>query len=127
MHIIQTVIVKQILTENSKASLIESFQQRHQQLTKEIEQLKFERKKFEKNTKQTKSISNQFIKEMTNREEKLKLLDFQINQIHMLPLGSEIKDKEVQGLIEVKPGDKWDEAIQYKTIIVKDGIIQEIR
>jgi hypothetical protein len=128
MQIIQTVIVKQILTEKSKASLIESFQQKQQQFIKEIEQLRFEMKKFEKSMKQTKvTINNQYHKEIINREEKLKLLDFQISQIHMLPLGSELKEKETQGLIEVNPGDNWNEVIQPKTIVVKEGIIQEIR
>ncbi|MFC4320206.1 YlqD family protein [Litchfieldia salsa] len=128
MKIIQTVIVKQILTENSKSSLLESFQQKQQQLKKELEQLKFELKKFDKSVKQNKvTINNQYHKEMTNREEKMKLLDFQISQIHMLPLGSELKEKEVQALVEVSPGDNWNEIMQAKTIIVKEGIIQEIR
>ena len=36
------------------------------------------------------------------RKEKIKLLEFQIEQLHILPLGSEIKEKEVQALVECK-------------------------
>jgi hypothetical protein len=45
----------------------------------------------------------------------------------MLPLGSELKDKEVEAIVDINVGDKWDEHINESTIIVKDGIIAEIR
>lgn len=61
------------------------------------------------------------------RQEKIKLLDFQCEQLHMLPLGSELKETEVQALIDVNVGDRWDELVNGKTIIIKDGIVAEIR
>ena len=30
-----------------------------------------------------------------------------MEQLHMLPLGSELKEKEVQALVEVQIGDRW--------------------
>ena len=57
----------------------------------------------------------------------IKLLDFQIEQLHILPLGSEIKETELQGIVEINEGDHWDEFLSGKTIIVKDGIVAEIR
>ncbi|WP_078547176.1 YlqD family protein [Litchfieldia alkalitelluris] len=128
MQIIQTVIVKQILTENSKSELLDSSQLKKQQLQKEIEQLKFERRKLEKIKKVVNTSANgSYDKEMKSRAEKIKILDFQMDQIHMLPIGSEIKEKEIQGLVEVVPGDNWDQLQAFKTIIIKDGIVQEIR
>jgi hypothetical protein len=44
-----------------------------------------------------------------------------------LPLGSEIKEKEVQALVDVNVGDSWDQITKEQMIIVKDGIIIEIR
>jgi hypothetical protein len=59
--------------------------------------------------------------------EKEKLIEFQVEQLHMLPLGSELKEKEVQALVEIKIGDIWDGRIGQPTIIIKDGIIEDIR
>ncbi len=121
-------MVKQILTEKSKSSLLESLQVKKQQLQKECEQLKFEMKKNERNIKPHSSkLKTYYNKEIDARKEKIKLLDFQVDQIHILPLGSELKEKDVQALVEIKPGDNWEEINRTKTIVIKEGIIEDIR
>lgn len=128
MQIIQTVVVKQILTETSKQKLLETYFARKLQMQKEYQQLQFELKKLEKNNKYQQSVlKKHFEKELQKRQEKEKLLEFQIEQLHMLPIGSELKEKEVQALVEIKVGDVWDERMSQPTIIIKDGIIEEIR
>ncbi|MBV7503759.1 YlqD family protein [Bacillus sp. sid0103] len=128
MQIIQTVVVKQILTEDSKKKLFDQYEARKLQLQREKSQLQFELKRMEK----TKNFSpgtlkNHFEKEINKRLEKEKLLEFQIEQLHMLPLGSELKEKEIQALIEVKVGDSWTDRLGQPEIIIKDGVIEEIR
>jgi len=128
MQIIQTVVVKQILTENSKKNLFENFQAQKLQLQKERDQLQFEMKRLEKTKNFTpNALKKQFEKELQMRQDKEKLLEFQIEQLHMLPLGSELKEKEVQAIIEVKVGDSWNERQGQPEIIIKNGIIEEIR
>jgi hypothetical protein len=128
MKILQTVVVKQILTENSKNKLHEKYSARKLQLQKECDQLHFELKRLEKTKKfQIGGLKSHFEKEMEKRQEKEKLLDFQIEQLELLPLGSELKEKEVQALIEVKVGDNWEEKLGQPTILIRDGIIAEIR
>lgn len=128
MEIIKNIVVKQILTEASKHALADKFQLQIEQLQKEIEQLRFEMKKFEKTKKaQTPTILGQIDKEITNRKDKCKLLQFQLEQLEILPLGSELKEAEVQGIIEVNVGDNWEEYVKDRMIIIKDGIITEIR
>ncbi|KAB2335397.1 MULTISPECIES: YlqD family protein [Bacillaceae] len=128
MKLIQTVTIKQVLTETTKKQLETEYDTERQQLLKEIDQLHFEMKKLEKTKKyQVGSLRNQFEKEIQKRAEKEKLLDFQIQQLHMLPLGSEIKSDEVQALLEIKEGDRWDSFQEKKYIIIKDGIVDEIR
>ncbi|THE14448.1 hypothetical protein E1I69_04025 [Bacillus timonensis] len=128
MKIIQTVEVKQILTQNSKAKLLGSFQTNKHQLLKECDQLIFEHKKMEKQKKfDSAKIKLYFTNEIELRQEKIKQLEFQIEQIHMLPLGSEIKEKEVQSLIDINVGDNWDEVTSARTIVIKEGIVEEIR
>jgi YlqD protein len=128
LQIIQTVVVKQILTEDSKKKLFNQYEAKKIQLQRENSQLQFELKRMEKNKNfSPAALKNHFEKEINKRLEKEKLLDFQIEQLHMLPLGSELKEKEVQALIEVKVGDSWDERLGHPEIVIKDGIIEEIR
>ncbi len=108
--------------------LLESYEKNKQQLKKECEQLQFELKKLEKQKRfQPNNIRMHFEKEIQKREEKAKLLDFQIEQLHILPLGSELKEKEVNAIIDIEVGDRWEAVQKEKTIIIKDGIIDEIR
>lgn len=128
MKILQNVEVKQIVTEKSKQRLLEKYDQNKCVLQKEIDQLQFEWKKTDKTKKfNTMDLKVKFEKEIHHRQEKLKLLDFQIEQLHMLPLGSELKEKEVQAIIDIKVGDPWDESIGNTAIIIKDGRVEEIR
>ena len=128
MKILQTVSVKQVLTESSKNQLLEKYQNQAYQLRKELDQLKFEMKKLEKTKKlQPVSLKAHFEKEMTSRSEKLKLLDYKMEQLDVLPVGSELKEREVQGLVDVEVGSNWEELTKTKTIIVKDGLVIEIR
>jgi hypothetical protein len=128
LKVLQTIIVKQVLTEKSKERIRQTYHSRRQQLQKECDQLKFELKRLEKAKKfPPETLKNHFEKEIRSHMEKIKLLDFQIEQLHILPLGSEIKETELQGLAEINEGDQWDEFLSGKTIIVKDGIVAEIR
>jgi hypothetical protein len=128
MQLIQTVIVKQILTEQSKQKLLNKYFAGKLQMQKEYEQLQFELKKLEKAKKyQASALKTHFEKELEKRLDKEKLYEFQIEQLHMLPLGSELKEKEVQSLVEVNVGDNWEEVTEQRTIIIKNGMIEEIR
>ncbi len=128
MQLIQTVVVKQILTENSKQQLFDQYQDRRRQLQKECDQLQFELKRLEKTkTFSPGKLKQHFENEVQMRKEKIKLVEFQMEQLHILPLGSELKEKEVQALVEVNIGDVWDDSSRQPTIIIKDGIIEDIR
>ncbi len=128
MRILQTVSVKQILTETSKNNLLEKFKHNKQQLKKECDQLLFEMRKMERTRKMVSgSLKSQFDKEIDIRKEKVKLIEFQMEQLEILPLGSELHDQEVQAIIDVQVGDNWNEINNGKTIVVKDGIVTEIR
>jgi len=128
MQIIQTVVVKQILTENSKQQLFDQYQGRKRQLQKECDQLQFEFKRIEKTKVHSSALlKKHFEKELESRREKIKLLDFQMEQLHILPIGSELKEKEVKALIDVKVGDLWDDSKVQPAILIEDGIVKEIR
>jgi hypothetical protein len=128
MKLLQSVVVKQVLTEKSKGELQDKYHTNRLQLQKECDQLRFELKKLEKEKKfQQQSLKRQFEQEIQRRQEKVKLIDFQLEQLHMLPLGSELKEKEVQALIDVEVGANWSDITRGRTIVIKDDIVQEIR
>ncbi|TYR82697.1 hypothetical protein FZC66_03640 [Priestia megaterium] len=128
MQIIQKVVVKQIVTEASKQTLYTRFLNRKQDLQKEIEQLRFQMKQMEKTKKaQTSLLYTQFEKERSSRLEKIEVIDFQIEQLNKLALGSELVESEMDALIEVRVGDNWHQLKKKKEIVIKDGIVVEIR
>jgi len=126
MKILHPITVKQILTEKSKEKLLQKFLKKKQQLERECDQLYFQLKKIEK-VKSNRLLVSQYKNEIEKRKEKIKLTEFQLEQIHILPLGSELKETEVNGIIEVKEGDNWEEIMKERIIVIKDGIVQEIR
>jgi vacuolar-type H+-ATPase subunit I/STV1 len=128
MEIIQKVVIKQVLTEKSKKLLYQKYTEKIHKLEKECAQLQFEQKKVEKENKFSPSqVRSYFGKEIDKRKEKIKQLQFQRQQLDILPLGSEIKEQELETLVNVEIGDRWDEVAKGKTIIVKDGMIIDIR
>ncbi len=128
MKILQTISVKQVLTDNSKNQLLDKYTRQAYQLQKEIDQLKFEMRKLEKTKKiQPVSLKMHFEKEMSARSEKMKLLQYKMEQLDILPIGSELNDKEVQALVDVEIGTDWEVLTRQKTIIVTDGKVTEIR
>ncbi|MFJ5622139.1 YlqD family protein [Peribacillus loiseleuriae] len=128
MKIIKSVMVNQVLTETSKNQLLEKYKSKRLQLQKESEQLRFELKKLEKTRNfQPASLRTHFEKEVNQRQDKIKLIEFQIEQLEILPIGSELKEREIQGIVSVEIGDNWDEIIHTKTIVIKDGVVSEIR
>ncbi|MFC1284885.1 YlqD family protein [Bacillus paralicheniformis] len=126
MQIIQRVTVMQVLTENSKKKLLASFEERKEILERECNQLYFQLRKHEKEHHNP-AATESFKKEIEKRQDKIKMIVFQINQIHTLPLGSEVKEKEIDALMEIEVGDNWHDMTTGKTIVIKDGIVIEIR
>lgn len=127
MQIIQRVLIKQIVTDKSKQKLLVKFNNRKTQLEQECQQLKFEKRKLQNKSPLSKyEIANRFQKELSRRKEKINTLDFKIEQLDKLPIGSEIVEREVEALVEVSVGSNWDELVRNKEIVIKDGIVIRI-
>lgn len=127
MQIIKRVIVKQILTEQSKKKLRHSFERQIAQLELECQQLLFEKRKLmNKLTNSQQSIDHRFENEIKRRKEKKVLIEFKIEQLELLALDSEIIESEVDSLVDVEVGSSWHDISQKKSIIVKDGIVIRI-
>lgn len=129
VKVIRRALVKQVLTEKSKTELFNSFVEKKKQYEMECEQLDFERRKALKNShkKNNPFITVRFNEEIERRKEKIRTVDFQIEQLKLLPLGTEVVEKEIEILSEIKVGDNVNNVDVPAEIVVKDGIILEIR
>src|SRR5699024_2654650 len=110
MKIIKKVIVKQIITEKSKGKLHRSFSKEIMQLEQECQQLMFEQRKLEQRTHLSREkIKQRFEREIENRKQTIDMIEFKIEQLKKLPIGSEIIEREIDALVEVKEGMNWNE------------------
>ncbi|MFB4167522.1 YlqD family protein [Virgibacillus sp. JSM 102003] len=127
MQIIKKVLIKQVITDKSKAKLHKNFYNHKMRLEQECQQLLFEQRKLQNKTGVSKQeLSQRFQQEVKNRKEKIKLLDFKIEQMDMLEIGSEITEKEVESLVEVKVGSHWKEIMEETAIVIEDDIVIRI-
>lgn len=127
MNIIKKVVIKQIITENSKEILKKKFSKHQMRLEQECQQLLFEQRKLQNKKGISKQdLHDRFQQEIKNRKEKLKLLAFKIEQLEMLEIGSEIVESEVEALVEVEIGTHWNELMEQTAIVLKDGVVVRI-
>jgi len=127
MKILKTIYVKQVITENSKQKLYDKFIADKERLDRESQQLLFEQRKLKhKFSASDQEIKERFDDEIERRNKQLELLDFQLEQLDILEIGSEIVEKEVNGLVDVTIGDNWKEITKEQSIIVKDDVVVKI-
>ena len=127
MKIIKKVLIKQIVTEQSKQRLRNGFEKQKMQLEQECQQLLFEQRKLQNKTGVSKQeIAGRFQQEIQNRKNQIQLIDFKLEQLELLEIGSEIIEKEVEALVEVEVGMHWDGRMANKAIIIKDDTVIRI-
>lgn len=127
MKVMREVLIKQIVTEKSKAKLESKFNQSQMRLEQECQQLLFEQRKLQNKSGVSKQeISQRFQQEINKRKEKMKLIDFKLEQLDTLIIGSEMIEKEVEALVEVEVGMHWDGMVNEKAIVIKDDVVIRI-
>lgn len=127
MKIIKRIQIKQVVTENSKEELREKFIQEKDQLELECQQLQFEKRKLiHKQGASKQMIHERFQQEIKQRKDKIKLIDFKLEQLELLEIGSEIVEKEVDALVDVKVGADWNKIIGKQAIVVEDNKVVRI-
>lgn len=127
MQIVQPVRISHVLTEKSKKDLQNNFMQKKLRLEQECEQLLFEQRKLERNMREHRvEVMNKIQKEIKTRKEEQSQLDFKLEQLSTLPLGSELVEKEVDALVEVSIGSRWSTLTKEMTIVIEDDVIIRI-
>lgn len=126
MKIIKRIQIKQVVTENSKKELRTKFTQEKDRLELECQQLLFEKRKLIHKQGASKQIYDQFQQEIEHRKDKIKLIDFKLEQLELLEIGSEIVEKEVDALVDVEVGADWNRIIGKQAIVVEDNKVVRI-
>ncbi|MBF8378360.1 YlqD family protein [Alicyclobacillus mali] len=132
MKIRQPVAVKFILTETAKQQIIAEQRRQIDQIQNELDQLEQQGKiAIEQAMAQGGEIAQQVRQQLENerrvREQRREELFRQMQQIQQLELGAEIQNMTVETVVDVKPGDDWTKVLLGAEIIVKDGIVVELR
>jgi hypothetical protein len=126
------VRVKVIVTEASRQKLLDDYQRQLKQILTELKQWQFQGKKLLADAQKRSADAYKLAQERVAREERVRkekaeILQFQIRQVENLPEGSELDYGTVESVVEVKVGDAWDEIMAGTEIVLKDGLIHEIR
>ncbi|PPA86924.1 hypothetical protein C4A75_02810 [Brevibacillus laterosporus] len=126
------VHIKVVLTEKTKALLREEYERKAQYVHMELEQWRFQRKKILAEAEKRGSEGVRLALERLDQEEgtlrkKLELISIQLEQVERLPLESELHQQTLKSQVEMEVGDRWNEKMADAEIIIRDGIVIEIR
>lgn len=131
MIINRKIRVKIIVTAEFKQELLAEIQQNVQKLEAELTFLEQRAKKTLmeltiKASPQVQAVREQLEWEKKKRDDNKTSLLEQASKIQTLEEGIEILQGEIEGPLEIKVGDNWDD-IFTKEIVIKDGLVVEIR
>lgn len=140
IQLIRQIAVRAIVTENFKSQVSNEIQRNLQQIDAELQQLEFKGKRaiseIEKRAQgamttdarvQIETIRGQV------EQEKMRLMQLkeemmgQNQALSELPIGSVVTQFTVENPVEVRLGENIFQRLEGGEILVKDGIIQEIR
>lgn len=132
MRIKRPVTVKLIVTERTREQLLHQCEQSIRQTELELEQLAFERRKLlhraEKIGREAfEQAEARLEREVSGRKEQLEQLSLKREYIMKLEEGQEIVHGQVESEVEINVGDRWDDIVNRPEIVLKDGIVHEIR
>jgi len=132
LKIKRPIIVKMVITEQLRAQLEVEYKQSIKKYEMELEQLQFQSKKLlqeaaRKGVEAQRLVQDRLTKEEKARKEKIIECKELLSQLALVPDGSEVEYTQLEGEVEVRVGDDWDKLIRRAEIVVKDGIIVEIR
>ncbi|PWK12756.1 YlqD family protein [Tumebacillus permanentifrigoris] len=124
--------IKLILTEQTKQGITGEINQAIQQIQHELEQIEFQARKALADAEQhgpeaVQGLTARINQERGARMERREQLMQQLVQIQQSPINSEIPGGQVESSVNVSVGDIWEETVQGTEIVLKDGVVVEIR
>ncbi|CAN5580327.1 hypothetical protein BH10CYA1_BH10CYA1_22490 [soil metagenome] len=140
IKLVRQIAVRAIVTENFKNQVGQEINRNLQQIDAELQQLEFKGKRaiadIEKRTAGVVTADARVQMETIRQQveaEKMRLLQLkeemqgQFQALNELPLGSVVTQFTVENPVEVRIGENIFQRLEGGEILVKDGVIQEIR
>lgn len=140
IQLIRQIAVRAIVTENFKDQVNAEIERNLQQIDAELQQLEFKGKRaiadIEKESQGVESEEVRYqIESIRQQVEQEKLRLFQLKEemqgqsqaLQELPVGSVVTQFTVENPVEIRLGENIFQRLEGGEILVKDGIIQEIR
>jgi seryl-tRNA synthetase len=143
LQLIRQIAVRAIVTENFKKQVGQEIQRNLQQIDAELQQLEFKAKRaiseIEKRATgsgsatsgeskaQIDGIRQQVETEKARLSQMKEEMTGQLQALTELPIGSVITQFTVENPVEVRVGENIFQRLEGGEILVKDGVIQEIR
>ena len=129
----RVVMVKAIVTEAFKENLVRELERAVKNLDAELQRMEFQGKKYLEDLKkkgmgqQFNAFKQQLTNERTRQSAAKGDLLAKIEQAKALELNTEFIQGPIEGPVEVALGDNLYKKVGAAEVIVKDGIVQEIR
>jgi len=140
IQLVRQIAVRAIVTENFKNQVGNEINRNLQQIDAELQQLEFKGKRaiadIEKRTAgavttdarvQVETIRQQVEAEKMRLMQLKEEMQAQFQALNELPLGSVVTQFTVENPVEVRIGENIFQRLEGGEILVKDGVIQEIR
>ncbi len=125
MLIKRRITVKAVVTDQLKRRLAAEIQEAMRRLDGEIEGIGRQLKRLEREGGDARALEQCRQQREARIRKKASLLE-QLKQLPQLPNGQEIVQGSVEGLVEVRMGDRWDD-IQGAEIVLRDGRVVALR
>ncbi|MCX5974174.1 MAG: hypothetical protein NTU59_05815 [Coprothermobacterota bacterium] len=128
----QSVLVKAIITEDFRTELLSKLRGAIGEIDLSVQQLENQGQRYllgiDRSNIQQMLAVRQEIEEEKKKQELLKSqLNEKIKEVESLPAGVEYAQGNLEGLVEVNLGDDLTSKITHQEIVIRDGIIIEIR
>jgi hypothetical protein len=125
--------VKLVLTEQTKRQITAEMNGAIQQIQNELDQIEFQGRKAvqdaEKagNQQAVQAITGRVNQERGQRLERREQIMQQLVNIQQTALETEIPGGQIETTVEVKVGDVWEDIMNGTEIVLRDGVVAEIR
>ncbi len=124
------VVIKTIVTEAFKRLYIADLEEAIRRVDMIVQQIDVQARRFELErqvTPQTRNIRSQLELERTRQEAARIELQARVQEARELQLNTEFTQGTLDGMVDVSVGDNLFDKISRTEILVKDGIVLEIR
>ena len=132
MLIRRKVQVKAIITEQFRQGLIERLREARLQVEISQQQLEYQARKYlpdleGKDPARAEAFRRRLDRQKQKREELRTKLTAELTAAEKLEIGAEYEQAPIEGLVEINIGDNLSEKLQAAEVVVRDGVVVDIR